>query len=114
MTETLSSELESIKLDCQQPGWDGYGAEPVSARALDAAEHFLRSLPAELPQPEVSADPDVCVTFEWRKSPCCTLLVSVGPGSSLDFAALIDEAKTHGSRPFFGLLPEILKTLIRE
>lgn len=110
---TLRAELESLMLDCCRSGWDGYGAEAVSTDAYRAAERFIRSLPVGIPQPELSADPDGCVTFEWRKSPRRTLLVSVRPGYALDYAALIGTAKAHGSEPFFGELPETLKTLIR-
>lgn len=113
LAATLRMELESLTRDCACAGWDGYGAEAVGADAYRAAERFIRTLPAGIPQPELSADPDGCVTFEWRKSPHRTLLVSVRPGYALDYAALIGTAKTHGSEPFFGELPEILKTLIR-
>lgn len=100
-------------IDCHQPGWDGYGAEAVSIDAYRSAERFIRSLPAGIEPPQVSADPDGCVTFEWRKSPRRTLLVSVRPGYALDYAALIGTAKAHGSEPFFDELPESLKALIR-
>jgi hypothetical protein len=109
----LRAELESLMLDCCRPGWDGYGAEAVSIDAYHAAGRFVRSLPVGIPQPEIAADPDGCVTFEWRKSPRRTLLVSVRPGYAVDYAALIGTAKAHGSEPFFGELPETLKALIR-
>lgn len=113
LAATLRMELESLMRDCAHAGWDGYGAEAVGADAYRAAERFIRALPVGIPQPELSADPDGCVTFEWRKSPRRTFLVSVRPGYALDYAALIGTAKTHGSEPFFGELPEMLKTLIR-
>lgn len=109
----LQADLENLRLECAHPGWDGYGAEPIGTDAYQAADRFIRSLPLGIPLPELSADPDGCVTFEWRKSPRRTLLVSVRPGYALDYAALIGTAKTHGSEPFFGELPEMLKTLIR-
>lgn len=113
LAATLRVELENVAFDCAHPGWDGYGAEAVSVDAYQAAERFIRALPLGIPQPELSADPDGWVTFEWRKSSRRTLLVSVRPGYALDYAALIGTAKTHGSEPFFGELPEMLKTLIR-
>ena len=113
LAATLRSELESLMFDCHRAGWDGYGADAVSMDAYNAAERFIRSLPFGIPQPDLSADPDGYVTFEWRKSPRRTLLVSVRPGYALDYAALIGTAKAHGSEPFFGELPETLKALIR-
>ena len=113
LAAALRMELENLIRDCARAGWDGYGAEAMSADAYRAAESFICALPVGIPQPELSADPDGCVTFEWRKSPRRTLLVSVRPGYALDYAALIGTAKTHGSEPFFGELPEMVKTLIR-
>lgn len=113
LAAALRSDLESLMLDCSRPGWDGYGAEAVSDDAYRAAERFIRSLPIGTPQPEIGADPDGCVSFEWRKSARRTLLVSVSPGYALDYAALIGTAKVHGSEPFFGELPDAVKVLIR-
>lgn len=110
---TLRSELDSLMLDCGQAGWDGYGAEPVTLDAIHAAERFIRCLPAGVPPPEVSADRDGCVTFEWKKSARRTLLVSVRPGYAVDYAALIGTEKAYGDAPLFDELPERLLSLIR-
>jgi hypothetical protein len=109
----LRSELASLMLDCHRPGWDGYGAEAVSADAYCAAERFIHSLPIGVEPPQVSADPTGCVTFEWRRSPRRTLLVSVRPGYAIDYAALVGTSKAYGVEPFFDDLPETIKTLIR-
>lgn len=110
---TLRSELDSLMLDCRCPGRDGYGAEPVSVDAYRSAERFIRCLPVGVPTPELSADRDGCVTFEWRKSVRRTLLVSVRPGFTLDYSALIGTAKAYGEEPFFDELSERLTGLIR-
>lgn len=109
----LRSELEALMLDCDRPGWDGYGAAAVSMDARRAAERFIHNLPVSTPQPELSVDPDGCITFEWRKSPRLTLLVSVRSSYDLDYAALLGTTKAHGSEPFFDGLSETLKTLIQ-
>jgi len=110
---TLMSEIEDLMLDYHKSGWDGYGAEAVSMDGYHAAQRFIHILPPGIPHPEVAADPDGCVTFEWRKSPRRTLLVSVSPGDTVDYAALIDTAKAHGSEAFSEELSETLKSLIR-
>jgi hypothetical protein len=109
----LRLELDSLMLDCHAPDWDGYGAKAVSRDAYCAAERFIRSLPAGVETPQISADTDGCVTFEWRKSSRRTLLVSVRPGFVLDYAALIGSARANGMEPFFDELPEVVKGLIR-
>ena len=112
-SETLFSELNELMLDCCRPGWDGYGAEAVSTEAYRAAERFIRSLPIGIPCPEIGADPDGCVSFEWRKSARRTVMVSVRTSNGLDYAALIGSAKFHGDEPFFGTVSETLQSLIR-
>lgn len=100
-------------VDCGRAGWDGYGAEAVSEEAYQSAARFIASLPPGTPQPEIGADPDGCISFDWRKSGRCTLLVSVRPGHALDYAALIGTEIAHGSVSFFRELPEAVRTLIR-
>ena len=110
----LRGELNELMLDCQVTGWDGYGAEAVSIEAYAAAQRFIRSLPAGFPTPELAADPDGCVNFDWHVSPRRTLVVSVHPDFRLDFAALIGTAKIYGSEPFFASeLPASVRDLVR-
>ncbi len=113
LAASLRVELESLIFDCAQPGWDGYGAEAVGRDAYQAAMRFIGCLPPGTPAPEIGADPDGCISFEWRKSPRRTLLVSVRPSYALDYAALIGMEKAHGSAPFFGELPDAVQMLIR-
>ena len=109
----LLEQLNDLMLDCQVAGWDGYGAEAVSVEAYVAAQRFIRSLPAGFPTPELAADPDGCVNFDWHVSPRRTLVVSVHPDFRLDFAALIGTAKIYGSEPFFASeLPASVRDLV--
>ncbi len=109
----LQAELDNVTLDCCYPGWDGYGAEPVSAAAYTAAQRFIRCLPAGFPVPELAADPDGCINFEWHVSARRTFVVSVSPHFQVDFAALFGAAKIHGSEPFFSSeLPVSVRDLV--
>lgn len=107
----LLAELNDLMLDCHIAGWDGYGAKAVSADAYLAAKQFIESLPVGFPVPSLSADPDGCVTFEWRKSARRVVLVSVHPNFQVDYAAVFGAAKHYGSEPFFGELPESVRVL---
>lgn len=68
----------------------------MSADAYVAAKQFIESLPAGLPMPSLSADPDGCVTIEWRKSARRVVLVSGHPNFTVDDAAIFDAAKQYG------------------
>ena len=110
---SLLAELNDLILDCCHDDWDGYGAKAVGIHAFAAAKRFADSLPAGFPLPSVSADPEGCVTFEWRKSPRRVLLASVHPNFQVDYAAIFGSAKQYGSEPFFNEMPESLKTIVR-
>ena len=109
----LAADLDNVMLDCHKPGWDGYGAEAISLEAYWLAQRFIHRLPAGIPRPALSADPDGCVTFEWQVSPRRLLLVSVHPDYRIDYAALFGSAKNYGTEPFFDRLPTGLFDLIR-
>lgn len=110
----LQTQLDSLFLECCCEGWDGYGAQPVSVEAYSAAHRFICSLPAGFPMPELAADPDGCVNFDWHVSLSRTLVVSVHPDFRVDFAALIGAAKIYGSEPFFSCeLPASVRDLVR-
>ncbi len=101
----LCSDLDNVMIDCHAAGWDGYGADAVSVEAYELAQRFIRSLPAGIPLPTISADSDGCVTFEWHVSPRRMLLVSVRPDYRIDFAGLFGGAEIYGTSPFFDRLP---------
>ena len=107
------ADLDNVMLDCHQPGWDGYDAEGISFESYQLAKRFIHSLPAGIPSPRVSADPDGCVTFEWRLSPRRLLLVSVHPDYRIDYAALFGSEKSYGTVPFFDAFPAVLSSSVR-
>ena len=109
----LSVELDNVMLDCHKSGWDGYGAKAISLDAYRIARRFIYSLPAGVPRPSLSADPDGCVTFEWQLSPRRLVLVSVHPDYRIDYAALFGSAKSYGTEPFFDRLPVGIFDLVR-
>lgn len=111
--EQLCAELGNVMLDCHQSGWDGYGAVAISVEAYDLAQRFIRSLPAGIPRPLLSADSDGCVTFEWQVAPRRLVLVSVRPDYRIDYAALFGSAESHGTEPFFDKFPARLRDLVR-
>ena len=109
----ICADLDNVMLDCHKPGWDGYGADAISLDAYRLAQRFIQSLPAGIPRPVLSADPDGCVTFQWRVSSRRLLVVSVHSDYRVDFAALFGGAKNYGSEPFFDKFPASLTDLIR-
>ena len=78
--------LRSFAKQCSEGDWDGYGAEAVSDTGLLCAETFIRALPDGIAMPEISAEPDGQISFDWLPTKTKTFTLSVGssnmPGRS--------------------------------
>jgi hypothetical protein len=106
-------ELWAVAGDCRFPGWDGYGADSVSAEAIRMAYRFLQALPLGTPPPSVGAEPDGQITFEWHRGPLHTLSVSVTAEGELHYAALLGPAKAYGTERLSWVAPQPILELIR-
>jgi hypothetical protein len=111
--QRLAQELGQLFAECQASGWDGHGAAAVNHQAYVAAWRFIQSLPYGFPDPTLAADPEGCVTFEWYVSPRKLVLVSVHPDYRIDYATMIGDARSHGTEPFFNVLPDKVVELVR-
>ena len=98
----VEGQLKALEQQCAAPNWDGYGAAAVDAATLIYAYKFLRSLPWSAATPEIAAEPDGQVTFEWYRSPRYTLSISVSPEGELHYAALRGSSKRYGTELFLG------------
>lgn len=113
MNSELKRRIEEIAEECSMPGWDGYGAAAaVTATAVADARVFAEAIDASLLVPEVGAEPDGAVTFEWHRSARLTLSVSVQGSGVLHYAALLGAAKAYGTEPFVAKVPKVISDLI--
>ena len=106
-------ELEQVYADCQELGWDGYGALAVSEATYRLTRKFMDALPLGLPAPAFGAEPDGQLTVEWYSSPRRTLSISISAEGELHYAALVGASKAYGTEAFFGEVPRAIVDLIR-
>lgn len=90
-------------------------AVPVDQDTLEAAIAFASLLPRSLPIPEVSADPDGEISFDWIGPSRKMFSVSVNKAGRLAYAGWFAENSTiHGTENFSDSLPqEIVRSLSR-
>jgi hypothetical protein len=70
---------------------------PVDLNTVRAALTFARLLPQSLPAPEVAADPDGEVSFDWLGQEGKIFSVSVGRDGRISYAGRFgDRSKIHG------------------
>jgi len=111
----LDSELMSLFAECSKPDWDGYGAKAVSRYTLSIAMKFVSVLPTSIQLPEISAEPDGAIAFDWIVSKNRMLSVSVGQNDRLAYAWLEGTDSGRGvSRFGMGVFPVMLKTIIEQ
>jgi len=96
------SQLWVIAAECNEPNWDGAGAIPVDVGAVVNAGYVIRALPAGIPIPEFSPEPDGAVSLDWIESRNRIFSVSVGAGSRLAYAWLDGSDRGHGVAQFDG------------
>ena len=108
----LLGELAEVWKQCREPGWDGYGALPVSRDVYWNTYLFLEALPLGFPRPSIGAEPDGQLTLEWYRNPRRVVSVSVAPDDLLHYAALLGPDRMWGTVTFDGEIPETVSSLV--
>jgi hypothetical protein len=104
--------LMDVVNDCSRSGWDGYHAIPVSQETVVSALAFIRTIPLDLPLPELSATPGGEITFEWAQTSRRIVTVAVAGTGELHYAGLNGTKKSFGSYPLNGVFEPELRQLI--
>lgn len=106
--------LDDVWRDSRVPNWDGYGAAPVTFPVLATATTFLAALPETWPSPEIAADPDGEISFEWARDSHWLFAVTVSGDRRLSYAGMFGLNRVHGAENFDGRLPRaIVVNLVR-
>lgn len=98
----LITELNILVAECAEDDWDGFGAEAISEAAVLQAETFIRSLPENIPAPELSAEPDGEISFDWQPSRTKTFSLSVSAGDRVAYAWIDGANRGHTAELFDG------------
>ena len=111
---SLITELLELGRECAAPNWDGYSARPIDALVIWRATTFVRSLPRDLPVPDVAPAPDGSITFEWLVGQHRRFIVSVAKSDRMAYAWLDGTDSGHGVARFAGgLLPRLVVEAMR-
>lgn len=96
-TGSALSELNEVRVEAAEAGWDGHGARPISFDAYLYARRFLEALPTTAPSPEVSADPDGEISLDWVFGPRKALTLSIGSNGRCSYAWIRGKQKSRGT-----------------
>jgi hypothetical protein len=104
--EKVIAELEDVRAEASHDGWDGYDARPLDPNAYGFAKMFLNALPSTVPLPELSADTDGEVAFNWVFGDRKALTVTVGPTGRCTFAWMLGQRTYRGTDWIDDEIPE--------
>jgi hypothetical protein len=105
---TAQEALDAAYATAQVEDWDGEGSARVEPSTYVYASQFLRLLPSTIPVPEIAADTDGEILFEWDLGRRRVFSVSVGRDGTLTYTALFGYTKTHGTEHFREALPAVI------
>ena len=113
--EAALADLIRLCTEARTPNWDGYRSKPITIGACEIAFRFLVALPATLPSPDISLDPDGEVNFAWVASREFMFSISSNERGRLSYAGVFGEGVTaHGTEPFDDAIPaEIIHNIKR-
>ncbi|MCC5806198.1 MAG: hypothetical protein JJU00_07705 [Opitutales bacterium] len=72
----------------------------MNPAALARARAFVRALPDGIPLPEVSAEPDGAVAFDWMPHPARTFTLSVSGSNRVSYAWIDGADRGHAAVEF--------------
>jgi hypothetical protein len=107
------SRLATMAADCAEDGWDGGTAVAIDPIALLSTKRFIRALPADVPLPEFSPEPDGSISLDWIQSRTRLFSLSIGRSDRLAYAWLDGTDKGHGVAHFDGqnVPPRVLEAI---
>lgn len=112
--DSALEELDELFQRCSVPGWDGYGAAPISQDAYFEAAKFLKMLPPSGPLPEIVGEPTGEIALEWYMGKHFVFVVSVAGNRTITYAGMFGKGnETHGTENFAHVLPSVVVRNIR-
>jgi hypothetical protein len=105
---TVQEALDAAYAAAQVDNWDGEGSTRVEPSTYAYASQFIRLFPSTAPLPDITADTDGEILFEWDQGRRRTFSVSVGRDGTLTFAGLFGHTKIHGTEHLREALPVVI------
>ena len=98
-------ELRTVVTECCVDNWDGEGAAAISLETYKEAFNFLHLLPVSLKTPEVVAEPNGSIGFEWQHGRK-VFVASVKGKQYISFAGLFGTGvRVDGTENFVSGIP---------
>ena len=107
--EKGKAALDAAYQGARDDNWDGAGSKRVEDSTYTYAQQLLQFLPNNMAIPDIVADTDGEILFEWDYGPRQVFAISIGRDGILSYAGLFDHDKVQGRAPFSGALPSAIR-----
>lgn len=104
VSEAFVALLEACSI-ADSDGWDGYRGQSVSVGSFLMAEALLRTVPADVPMPEIDVHPDGQVGFDWVVDRHRMFSLAISDSGTIAFASMRGDDKVTGREVFTGTFP---------
>jgi hypothetical protein len=93
--DSLTNSILDVCNEASSDNWDGYKGRAVSPKTCGSAVQLAKALPINLPTPDVAAEPQGGVAFEWRYSKDEVFTI-IARDELFLYAGLYGKNKVHG------------------
>ena len=83
--------IQSLLITAGSQNWDDEGADPVTRGAVEAALKVVKELPGDIEPPEIFADPEGNIEFDWHLDNGTMFTISVGHRGDIAISGLHSE-----------------------
>jgi hypothetical protein len=110
--DSLLDEISQVSQSCEEQGWDGYDAEPISNESAIRAAQLIELLPNSIQTPNVVPEPSGHISLEWRTDDQKDFSLGVS-GQNLVYAGIFGgSSKAYGEERFARVLPRTVLEIL--
>lgn len=95
--DALGRNLFDCWESAMRPGWDGHDAPPLPYETLQHAMEFAGTLPWNAAIPELAAESDGCISFDWYQDEYNQLSISIDAEGLVSYASRVGGDARFGS-----------------
>jgi hypothetical protein len=115
LPESVLNELSDIESECRFDNWDEEDASKVAKTTISKAKELLLSLPKALQSPDIEAEINGSISFEWYKTNKLVFVVMINELGVLKYAGLFGPIeRRRGTSYFDGFIPEDILAMIKK
>lgn len=110
---SLLEKLDGVYEESSSESWDGYDAKPLSEEAYLEARKLLGRIPLEFPAPDIVAEPEGDIGFEWYRGKGFSLVLSLDGSKTITYAARFGRNETYGTEELTESFPEAITHFLK-